>query len=71
MLIVVTLGVITGFAPLVELGIVANGFIMFYLFQYGVSIVENWEAVGLPVPSGLKKFLDKRKKELDEREYDK
>lgn len=54
------------FAPLFELGVVANTFIGFYIFQYGLSIVENWEAIGLPVPEWVKQHIKNKKREYDE-----
>lgn len=53
------------FAPVVQLQVVANTIIGFYIFQYGLSIVENWEAIGLPVPNWLKMHIKNKKKQLD------
>lgn len=65
MLIIITLTVLVIFAPLVQLQVVANTIIGFYIFQYGLSIVENWEAIGLPVPTWLKIHIKNTKKKLD------
>lgn len=66
MLILITISILTMFAPLFELGVVANTFIGFYIFQYGLSIVENWEAIGLPVPGWVKRHIKNKKMEYDE-----
>ena len=54
------------FAPLFELKTEANIFICFYIFQYGLSVTENWEAIGLPVPEWVKNRMRNKKKEYDE-----
>lgn len=64
-LIIITLTVLVMFAPLVQLQVIANTIIGFYIFQYGLSIVENWEAIGLPVPTWLKIHIKNKKKQLD------
>lgn len=66
MLVLITISILTMFAPLFELGVVANTFIGFYIFQYGLSIVENWEAIGLPVPGWVKQHIKNKKREYDE-----
>lgn len=65
MLIIVTLSVIVLFAPAFDLKVVANTIIGFYTFQYALSIVENWEAIGLPVPKWVKSHIKNKKKQLD------
>lgn len=64
-LIIITLTVLVVFAPLVQLQVLANTLVGFYIFQYGLSIVENWEAIGLPVPTWLKIHIKNKKKQLD------
>lgn len=66
MLVLITISILAMFAPLFELGVVANTFIGFYIFQYGLSIVENWEAIGLPVPEWVKQHIKNKKREYDE-----
>lgn len=70
MLILISISVLTIFAPLFELGVIANSFIAFYIFQYGLSIVENWQAIGLPVPQWVKERMNNKKMELDEKPID-
>lgn len=66
MLILISISILTIFAPLFELGVIANTFIAFYIFQYGLSVVENWEAIGLPVPKWVKSHMMNKKKEYDD-----
>ena len=70
MLVLISISVLTIFAPLFELGVIANTFIGFYIFQYGLSIVENWEAIGLPVPKWVKERMDNKKLEYNEKPID-
>lgn len=70
MLILISISVLTIFAPLFELGVIANSFIAFYIFQYGLSIVENWQAIGLPVPNWVKERMNNKKLELNEKPID-
>lgn len=70
MLVLISISVLTIFAPLFELGVIANTFIAFYIFQYGLSIVENWEAIGLPVPQWVKERINNKKLEYNEKPID-
>ena len=70
MLILISISVLTIFAPLFDLVLVSNAFIGFYIFQYGLSIVENWEAIGLPVPEWVKERMNNKKLEIDEKPID-
>lgn len=70
MLVLISISILTIFAPLFELGVIANTFIAFYIFQYGLSIVENWEAIGLPVPQWVKERMNNKKLEYNEKSID-
>ena len=70
MLILISISVLAIFAPLFDLVLVSNAFIGFYIFQYGLSIVENWEAIGLPVPNWVKERMNNKKMELNEKPID-
>ena len=70
MLILISISVLAIFAPLFELEVIANSFIAFYIFQYGLSIVENWQAIGLPVPQWVKERMNNKKMELNEKPID-
>ena len=47
---------------------VAATFIFFFIVTYGLSLIENLSAIGVPFPKGLKKRLEKIKKQFDEEE---
>ncbi|MDT2816276.1 phage holin family protein [Vagococcus lutrae] len=44
---------------------VANWFVLFYIAAYGISIVENWGQLGLPLPQFVKDTLTKLKDDSD------
>lgn len=53
------------YLELIDLGYVADAFVTYYIAFYGISIIENWEAMGIPFPGKLKKFLMNKQEELD------
>ena len=65
-LILISIAILILFAPMFKLETEANIFTGFYLFQYGLSVIENWEAIGLPVPEWVKERMTNKKKEYDE-----
>lgn len=65
-LLVVMLVVITvPYLELIDLGYVADGFVMYYIVFYAISIIENWEQMNIPFPTKLKKILMKKQEELE------
>lgn len=46
------------FLPLFEYRAIARSIIVFYCFQYSVSIIENIISVGVPVPDFLKNSIN-------------
>ncbi|PMD70244.1 phage holin family protein [Companilactobacillus nuruki] len=55
-------GIATIFYPLVDcwgLASLANLFLMFFIGQYGISIVENLGAMGIPLPRWVTDSLEK------------
>ena len=69
MLVLITISILVMFAPLFELGVLANTLIGFYIFQYGLSVSENWEAIGLPLPKWVKDRMENKKREYDENDF--
>lgn len=41
---------------------IAISFVLFFIACYGISILENWGQLGLPMPGFVKGFFDKLKK---------
>lgn len=66
-LLVVVL-VLTTAPYLVLLGLqpVAVSFIGFFIAQYGISFVENWAQIGLPMPTMVSKYFEKVNRETNE-----
>lgn len=63
-LIIVTNIFIIMFSPLFELETVATSLVLFFLVQYGISILENWISMGLPVPKFLYNLLKEKEEEM-------
>lgn len=49
---------IATFLPLFEYGVVARSIIVFYCFQYAISIIENIISMDVPVPDFLKNSIN-------------
>ena len=65
-LVMVTMVTISLFAPIYGVTEYAALLITFYCLQYGLSILENWVTIGLPVPEFLYKMLDKMGKKFED-----
>ena len=39
--------------------VIADSFIVFFISQYGISFVENWGQIGLPMPDFVRQFFEK------------
>ena len=63
----VILVIITFYPYLLFIGFkgVANALILFVIVTYAISITENFEIIGVPIPKFLKKRLEKIKKDID------
>lgn len=44
---------------------IATAFVLFFVACYGISIVENWGQLGLPMPAFVRVFFDKLKRTSD------
>lgn len=71
MLVIITIGIVIMFTPALGLGILGDTFVVFYIIQYAISMVESFERLGLPVPKGLKKFLKDKQEEENYGKYNK
>ena len=65
-LVMVTMVTISLLAPIYGVAEYATLLISFYCLQYALSILENWVAIGLPVPAFLYKMLDKMGKKFED-----
>ncbi|EAE0845488.1 phage holin family protein [Listeria monocytogenes] len=61
MLITILVLIAYPYMKLLHLDTLAISFISFYILAYGISIMENWGQLGLPLPSFIKDHLEKLK----------
>lgn len=68
--LIVLVLVVTVYPYLIFIGFeeVATAFIIFFIATYGVSLIENLSAIGVPFPKGLKRRLEKIRDAFDEKE---
>ena len=68
--LIVLVLVVTVYPYLIYIGFeeVATAFIFFFIATYGVSLIENLSAVGVPFPKGLKRRLEKLRDAFNEKE---
>ena len=68
--LIVLVLVVTVYPYLIYIGFeeVATAFILFFIATYGVSLIENLAAIGVPFPKGIKKRLEKLRDALNEKE---
>lgn len=61
--------VISVYLPLFGYELIAQGFVIYLMVSYGISIVENWVLLGLPMPKFVVNRLMKLRDEMDTGEY--
>jgi toxin secretion/phage lysis holin len=68
--LIVLVLVVTVYPYLIYIGFeeVATAFIIFFIATYGVSLIENLSAIGVPFPKGLKRRLEKIRDAFDSKE---
>ena len=68
--LIVLVLVVTVYPYLIYIGFeeVATAFIIFFIATYGVSLIENLSAIGVPFPKGLKRRLEKIRDAFDDKE---
>lgn len=66
MLVVVLVLTVVPYLVMLGLQPVAISFIGFFIAQYGISAVENWVQIGLPMPTMVKKYFEKINRETNE-----
>ncbi|EGO7968446.1 phage holin family protein [Enterococcus faecalis] len=65
-LLVVCLVIVTyPYLKIMGFSSIADGFVLFYIAVYGLSITENLGQLGVPLPSWVKNHLSKLKDEND------
>lgn len=66
-LVVLLLFVLNVYLPLFGFSIYAQGFTLWMVLTYLISIAENWGALGLPLPESVRKTLIKLKEHTEDR----
>lgn len=66
LLILLMVLIVTPYLVMLELQWLASAFIVFFIAQYGISAVENWVQIGLPMPEYVKQFFEKLQRESNE-----
>lgn len=68
--LIVLVLIVTVYPYLIYIGFeeVATAFIVFFIATYGVSLIENLSAIGVPFPKGLKRRLEKIRDAFDSKE---
>lgn len=59
MLVLFALGIAYTYAEILGVEKVFSGIVIFFIANYGISIIENWDELGLPLPSWLKVYFEK------------
>lgn len=65
-LVVVLVVTVYPYLTLLGANFVAVAFVLYFIGSYGISVVENWTQIGLPIPSWVRKYFEKIKQESDE-----
>ena len=66
-LMVVTLVLtVTPYLVMLKQDLIADSFIIFFISQYGISFVENWGQIGLPMPNFVQQYFEKINRNKEE-----
>lgn len=59
MLVLFALGIAYTYSEILGVEKVFSGIVIFFIANYGISIIENWDELGLPLPSWVKVYFEK------------
>ena len=57
---------VTPYLVMLKQVLIADSFIIFFISQYGISFVENWGQIGLPMPAFVRQFFEKINRDKEE-----
>lgn len=66
-LVLLLLFFVNVYLPIFNYRYVARGLDIFFIIQYGISVCENWGALGLPMPTAIRKSLIRLDDEVDKK----
>ena len=59
LMVVILVLTVTPYLVMLKQDLIADSFIIFFISQYGISFVENWGQIGLPMPEFVRQFFEK------------
>jgi len=59
LMVVILVLTVTPYLVMLNQVLIADSFIIFFISQYGISFVENWGQIGLPIPDFVRQFFEK------------
>ena len=66
LLVVILVLTVTPYLVMLKQVLIADSFIIFFISQYGISFVENWGQIGLPMPEFVRQFFEKINRDKEE-----
>ena len=66
LLVVILVLTVTPYLVMLKQVLIADSFIVFFISQYGISFVENWGQIGLPMPNFVRQFFEKINRDKEE-----
>lgn len=66
LMVVILVLTVTPYLIMLKQVLIADSFIIFFISQYGISFVENWGQIGLPMPNFVRQYFEKINRENEE-----
>ena len=66
LMVVILVLTVTPYLVMLKQVLIADSFIIFFISQYGISFVENWGQIGLPMPSFVRQYFEKINRDKEE-----
>ena len=66
LMVVILVLTVTPYLVMLKQDLIADSFIIFFISQYGISFVENWGQIGLPMPAFVRQFFEKINRDKEE-----
>ena len=66
LMVIILVLTVTPYLVMLKQVLIADSFIIFFISQYGISFVENWGQIGLPMPEFVRQFFEKINRDKEE-----
>ena len=66
LMVIILVLTVTPYLVMLKQVLIADSFIIFFISQYGISFVENWGQIGLPMPNFVRQFFEKINRDKEE-----